>query len=81
MAPSSPPSDVSSLSSFVTAHGSIAAKSTAASSPMQDNPCPYRDPRHLPRDLKIHCQIFLEEQLCMYTLGVVTCRRTDSSSL
>ncbi|KAF5677960.1 hypothetical protein FHETE_1480 [Fusarium heterosporum] len=56
---------LSSPSSFVTAQD---AKSTAASSPVHENPCPYRDARPLPRDLKAHCQIFLEEQL--YTSAI-----------
>jgi len=38
--------------------------STTASSPAQAAPCPYREARRLPRELKGHCQIFLEEQLC-----------------
>ncbi|KAM0204759.1 hypothetical protein ACHAPA_001147 [Fusarium lateritium] len=60
MATASSSSCLSSPASFVTAHD---AKSTAASSPVHENPCPYRDARQLPRDLKAHCQIFLEEQL------------------
>ena len=38
--------------------------STTASSPAQAAPCTYREARRLPRELKGHCQIFLEEQLC-----------------
>ncbi|KAG5658880.1 hypothetical protein KAF25_007433 [Fusarium avenaceum] len=60
MATASSSSCLSSPASFVTAHD---AKSTAASSPVHENPCPYRDARQLPRDLRAHCQIFLEEQL------------------
>ncbi|KAJ4190035.1 hypothetical protein NW767_011378 [Fusarium falciforme] len=63
MASASPSSCLSSPASFVTAHDSIVDKSTAASSPVQENPCPYRDARQLPRELKAHCHIFLEEQL------------------
>lgn len=55
---------LSSAPSFVTAKDSKRDKSTAASSPAQDNLCPYREARRLPRELKEHCQIFLEEQLC-----------------
>ena len=57
-------SSLSSPTSFVTAHDATADKSTAASSPVQDKSCPYRETRQLPRELKEHCQIFLEEQLC-----------------
>ncbi|KAF4472360.1 hypothetical protein FALBO_730 [Fusarium albosuccineum] len=63
MASASPSSSLSSPASFVTAHDSIIDKSTAASSPVQENPCPYRDARQLPRELKEHCHILLEEQL------------------
>lgn len=66
MATASSSSSLSSPISFVTAHDVTLDKSTAASSPVHDNPCPYRDARHLPRDLKSHCQILLEEQLCMF---------------
>ena len=31
---------------------------------MHEASCPYREARQLPRELKGHCQIFLEEQLC-----------------
>ena len=57
--------------SFYTAKDSDAVKSTAASSPAHGSPCPYRDARRLPHELKEHCQIFLEEQLCKrrYLLG------------
>ncbi|KAM0559558.1 hypothetical protein ACHAPJ_004082 [Fusarium lateritium] len=68
MATASSSSDLSSPASFVTAHGSALDKSTAASSPVHENPCPYRDARPLPRELKAHCQIFLEEQL--YTSAI-----------
>ncbi|KAF7542186.1 hypothetical protein G7Z17_g11808 [Cylindrodendrum hubeiense] len=69
MASASPfSSELSSPASFVTARDSGVDKSTAASSPVQDNPCPYRDARQLPRELKAHCQIFLEEQL--YTCAI-----------
>ncbi|GKT97861.1 hypothetical protein FLAG1_00139 [Fusarium langsethiae] len=68
METSSSSSSLSSPASFVTAHDVAFDKSTAASSPIQDNPCPYRDGRQLPRDLKSHCQILLEEQL--YTSAI-----------
>jgi hypothetical protein len=61
---SSPGSSSGTDASFVTAKDSDAPKSTAASSPAQNSPCPYRDARQLPSELKTHCQIFLEEQLC-----------------
>ncbi|KAH7170471.1 hypothetical protein EDB81DRAFT_876502 [Dactylonectria macrodidyma] len=66
--PSPSSSELSSLASFVTAHDSALDKLTAASSPVQDNPCPNRDARQLPRELRAHCQIFLEEQL--YTCAI-----------
>lgn len=69
MATASSSSNLSSPSSFVTAHDATLDKSTAASSPVHENPCPYRDARQLPRDLKAHCQILLEEQLCMLVLA------------
>jgi hypothetical protein len=50
--------------SFYTANDSDAEQSTTASSPAQATLCPYREARQLPRELKEHCQIFLEEQLC-----------------
>lgn len=68
MAAEPPSSELSSLESFVTANDLTAEKSTAASSPAQDKPSPYRDARPLPRELRGHCQIFLEEQLCMLPL-------------
>ncbi|KAF7558858.1 hypothetical protein G7046_g5300 [Stylonectria norvegica] len=67
----SPSSELSSLSSFVTAHDSTIDKSTAASSPAQEKPCPYRESRHLPRELKEHCQIFLEEQLYICAIDLL----------
>ncbi|KPM43487.1 hypothetical protein AK830_g3057 [Neonectria ditissima] len=68
MASASSSSQLSHPESFVTASNLALDKSTAASSPVQDNPCPYRDARQLPRELKAHCQIFLEEQL--YTCAI-----------
>ncbi|KAK6704494.1 hypothetical protein SNK05_008412 [Fusarium graminearum] len=68
MVTASSSSSLSSPASFVTAHDVTLDKSTAASSPVQGNPCPYRDGRQLPRDLKLHCQILLEEQL--YTSAI-----------
>ncbi|CAG7554438.1 unnamed protein product [Fusarium equiseti] len=72
MATASSSSSLSSPSSFVTAHDVTLEKSTAASSPVHDNPCPYRDARHLPRDLKSHCQILLEEQLFTPAINLLT---------
>lgn len=37
--------------------------STPATEPASS---PYRDARPLPRELKEHCQIFFEEQMCMF---------------
>ncbi|KAJ4141177.1 hypothetical protein NW768_000384 [Fusarium equiseti] len=72
MATASSSSSLSSPISFVTAHDVTLDKSTAASSPVHDNPCPYRDARHLPRDLKSHCQILLEEQLFTPAINFLT---------
>jgi hypothetical protein len=58
------PNDDSSPLSFYTAVDSSEGDSTAASSPIHGRPCAYRGARQLPRELKEHCQIFLEEQLC-----------------
>lgn len=60
----SPISTVSSLQSYHTAAASNVDGSTAASSPSYHAPSPYRAARQLPRELKEHCQIYLEEQLC-----------------
>lgn len=59
----------SSPASFYTAndsetHESTTHESTTASSPVQAALGPYREARQLPRELKDHCQIFLEEQIC-----------------
>lgn len=72
---SSPLSSPSSSVSYYTAvNDSEAGKSTNASSPANAQPCPYREARQLPRELKEHCQIFLEEQLCKnYVLCRVEC--------
>lgn len=62
MSSSSPPTPLSRSTSFYSAvEGDV---STAASSPVQTRPCPYRSTKPLPRELKDHVQIFLEEQLC-----------------
>ncbi|KHN96243.1 uncharacterized protein MAM_05829 [Metarhizium album ARSEF 1941] len=63
MAMRPPTGGSSSPLSFYTANNSDVEGSTTASSPVQGSPCPYRDARQLPRELKAHCQIFLEEQL------------------
>ncbi|KAG8665992.1 hypothetical protein FPOAC2_11078 [Fusarium poae] len=80
MATASSPSSLSSPASFVTAHDVALDKSTAASSPVQDNPCPYRDGRQLPRDLKSHCQILLEEQLYTSAINLLSSIATSSVS-
>ncbi|KAF9764246.1 hypothetical protein IL306_002843 [Fusarium sp. DS 682] len=79
MATASSSSNLTSPSSFVTAHDATLDKSTAASSPVNENPCPYRDARQLPRDLKAHCQILLEEQLCMPARSPPNETYTDAS--
>ncbi|KJK77601.1 hypothetical protein H634G_07340 [Metarhizium anisopliae BRIP 53293] len=85
MATESLESASSSPLSFYTANDSEIEESTTASSPTQTLPCPYRDARQLPRELKGHCHIFLEEQLytCAInllnsTLGSGTSRRSSS---
>ncbi|KAJ4008864.1 hypothetical protein NW752_008820 [Fusarium irregulare] len=80
MATSSSSSNLSSPISFVTAHDVTLDKSTAASSPVHDNPCPYRDARHLPRDLKSHCQILLEEQLFTPAINLLTSLAASGAS-
>ena len=50
--------------SYYTAPDSDVEQSTTASSPAHATPCAYREARQPPRELKEHCQIFLEEQLC-----------------
>lgn len=64
---------ISTPESYYTARGSPsnAADETSPSSPLEEHPpeeqrpC-YRDAVQLPHELKSHCQIHLEEQLCMY---------------
>ncbi|RGP64926.1 hypothetical protein FLONG3_9394 [Fusarium longipes] len=80
MATASSSSSLSSPASFVTAHDVTLDKSTAASSPVQDNPCPYRDGRHLPRDLKSHCQILLEEQLYTSAINLLNSMAASGAS-
>lgn len=63
MASSSPLSSLSHSTSFYSLPEGNSTLTTA-SSPLHPHPCPYRDARQLPRELKQHCQIFLEEQLC-----------------
>ncbi|KAG5997253.1 hypothetical protein E4U54_002405 [Claviceps lovelessii] len=58
-----PRSVSSSPASYYTANDSKTECSTTASSPLQGLSCPYREARQLHRELKEHCQIFLEEQL------------------
>ncbi|KAH6897033.1 hypothetical protein B0T10DRAFT_475809 [Thelonectria olida] len=48
---------------FMTADRSDAEESTAATTPIPENPAPYLNSRQLPRDLKVHTQIYFEEQL------------------
>ncbi|KAK2594108.1 hypothetical protein QQS21_008163 [Conoideocrella luteorostrata] len=69
----------SSLVSYHTANDSLVEGSTTASSPAQIVPCPYRDARQLPRVLKDHCQIFLEEQL--YTCAINLMNSTLGSGI
>lgn len=59
----------SSPASYYTANDSKTECSTTASSPLQGLSCPYREARQLHRELKEHCQIFLEEQLCEFFGG------------
>ncbi|ODA82766.1 hypothetical protein RJ55_01275 [Drechmeria coniospora] len=67
------PSAISTPVSFYTANDSDAQhESTTASSPVQDASCPYRATRQLPRELKEHCQIFLEEQLYMCAINLLS---------
>ncbi|ATY65935.1 hypothetical protein A9K55_002013 [Cordyceps militaris] len=61
-------------------------RSTAASSPLHTQHASFRDVRPLPRDLKAHCQIFLEEQLYLgainlynSVLGAGSSRRRQTS--
>lgn len=63
-ATTSPHSSNSSPASFYTANASSGDISTSASSPVHGRPSPYRATRQLPIELKQHCQILLEEQLC-----------------
>ena len=52
---------------------------TTPSSPGDPVPSPsYRDARLLPRELKEHCQIYLEEQLCK-TFHVLATRRMNTN--
>lgn len=60
----------SSPASFYTANDS-ASRPSMASSPAQAAPCPYREACQLPRELKEHCQIFLEEQLYTCAINLV----------
>lgn len=70
MARRSQPSTDSSPTSFYSSKeedSELTSKSTTASTPTTGSPCQYRTARELPHELKEHCQIFLEEQLCMHT--------------
>ncbi|KAG6004771.1 hypothetical protein E4U21_000801 [Claviceps maximensis] len=74
------PSSVSSSpASYYTANDSKLDCSTTASSPVQGLSCPYRDARQLHRELKDHCQIFLEEQL--YTSAIHLLNSTLGSGI
>ena len=63
---------ISTPDSYYTAQDSPsnAADETSLSSPIDDHPPPteqqYRHAVQVPHELKSHCQIHLEEQLCMY---------------
>lgn len=72
MATTSPLSSPSSGndSFYTAANHSAGGGSTTASSPVHARPCPYRAARQLPSELKQHCQIFLEEQLCTRCMTV-----------
>jgi hypothetical protein len=70
MEPISPTSiSSSSADSFHTAvvSPSNGEESTTASSTAFHRPSPYRSARDLPRELKEHCKIYLEEELCKST--------------
>ena len=71
----SPLSSMSSPSTFYTANGSPSngGESTDTSSLSANVPSPYRAVRRLPRELREHCQIYLEEQLCMCNALVYSC--------
>lgn len=61
--------NISTPTSFYTARNSPsnAADDTGLSSPVEEplaDELPYRDAAQLPHELKSHCQIHLEEQLC-----------------
>lgn len=64
---------ISTPDSYYAARGSSnAADDTTLSSPIEDPPehheeLGYRDAVQLPHELKSHCQIHLEEQLCMFS--------------
>ncbi|KAG5927401.1 hypothetical protein E4U42_002297 [Claviceps africana] len=74
-----PRSGSSSPASYYTANDSSVECSTTASSPMQGLLCPYRDARQLGRELRDHCQIFLEEQL--YTSAIHLLNSTLGSGI
>ncbi|KAG5927648.1 hypothetical protein E4U53_002831 [Claviceps sorghi] len=74
-----PRSGSSSPTSYYTANDSDVECSTTASSPMQGLLCPYRDGRQLDRELRDHCQIFLEEQL--YTSAIHLLNSTLGSGI
>ncbi|KAM4064193.1 major facilitator superfamily transporter [Hirsutella rhossiliensis] len=61
MVTKSPTTRNSSPASFYAAKDSETQGSATSSSPA--TPCPYSEARQLPRELKDHCQIFLEEQI------------------
>ncbi|PHH63939.1 hypothetical protein CDD81_5158 [Ophiocordyceps australis] len=60
----------SSPRSFYTANDSESKDSTAASSPLHGEACEFRHGRPLPRELKEHCQIYLEEQLYVCAINL-----------
>ncbi|KAL1838363.1 hypothetical protein VTJ49DRAFT_2772 [Mycothermus thermophilus] len=72
--------------SFYTARGSLsnAADDTAISSPVDEQPpdiedTVYRDARQLPRELKSHCQILLEEKLYSEAIQILSGFLSDGS--
>ncbi|TQV95217.1 major facilitator superfamily transporter [Cordyceps javanica] len=63
-------SDSSPASFHTAAESELSRQSTAATSPLHTRHAPFRDVRPLPRELKAHCQIFLEEQLYLGAINL-----------
>lgn len=84
MARPSQPSTDSSPTSFYSSKeedSELTSKSTTASTPTTGSPCQYRTARELPHELKEHCQIFLEEQLCKHTYVTHWCHLYSTAVL